>query len=445
MVGGIPKKVTNMDSLNSRFAQLEAPFQPCILINRMDTQVIATKDFDSRLSGEVVVSGVDKKGQPYYIPANLYWRGNTNKIIYRSIAFTNQPVSNDTYNLFTGFGIKPKKGICDKILNHIKVVICAGNEENNIAFINKLAWEVQNIGKPSRVIVILKSEEQQTGKGVFLGDVMLPIYDGAGFKTHDLGQIIGRFNDAIRGKSFIFLDEALFAGDYKSADAIKCLSTATSTPIEQKHVSVVNAPIGINFYLTTNHENAAHIEETDDRYWILEVSEEKKGDSQYFKELLEEINGTGKEAFLYYLLNLDVKDFLPWRDVPKENEFKDKMKKNSLNPYDARIWIEECCHARMILGLEIKSDDTKDIKCPYEPWETNSEYENGLFQTAYKKWQSTVKSPVAPKPTASNNFGKLLTDLGFDLKIDRQRYRTLPDADKCLEKLEELAKKRSRK
>lgn len=439
-VKGISKKITDLKSLNERFAQLEAPCQPCVTIRISDGKALASTDLTNLLSSEVVVSGVNNKGDPNYISASTYWKGDAFKKIYRKIAFTSKPVSEDTYNLFTGFGVKPKQGKCEKILNHIEEVLCAGNKVNSLAFIKKTAWEVQNIGEPSRVPVLLKSEQHQTGKGIYLEKICLPMFGNSGFKPEGLEQLIGRFNDPMRGKAFIYLDEVLFAGDIKSADKIKSLVTAKYLGIESKGLQTVQAPIGVNLYLTTNHEGAAYIEELDERYWILEVSPDKYGDDEYFKELLEEVENGGLQAFLYYLLNLDVSDFLPWRDVPKDNEFKDKMIRDSVNPYDARKWVEECCHARMILGLEIKTDNTNGVKCPYEPWETGTEYENGLFLIAYTNWQKTVRSSSDPKPTKSNSFGELLNNLGFIARVDKQRYRKLPDPDKCLESLVELPK-----
>ena len=443
IVNGIPKKITDMKSLDSRYAQLEAPGNPCIIILRQDAQPISDKDFSKRLSGEVVLAGVDTKGLPKYLDASKFWSGNINKRIYTKIAFTSQPVTEDTYNLFTGFGIKPKKGKCERILNHIEEVICAGNIANKAALINLLAWQIQNIGKPSRVITVLKSKDQQIGKGTLLQDILKETYGNAGLQTHELDQILGRFNDSLRGKSFIYLDEALFAGNRKAADAIKSLSTATNTGIETKNVPIIQLPIGINFFLTTNHDDAAYIEETDARYWILEVSPHRQDDFEYFNELYEEINNGGREAFMDYLLNLDVSGFLPARDVPKDNAAKDAMIKNSINPYDARKWLEACCHAGMILGL--KPQD-KHSTLPWELWRTGEEYVNGIFSTSYTEWQKTVKSPVAPKPTPDNKFGELLNKAGFTKRIqDGTAFRKLPHVEECLKTVTDMIEKSSKK
>jgi uncharacterized protein DUF5906 len=440
IVGGIPKTITDMKSLDSRFAQLEAPGQPCVIIHRSDAHPIADSDLKKRLSGEVVVSGVDDKGHVKYIDASKFWTGNAHKRIYKRIVFTNQNVDEETYNLFTSFGVKPKKGKCERILAHIKEVICAGNDKNTTALIHLLAWQIQNIGKPSRVIVMLKSREHQIGKGTLVQDILTVIYGNAGYTTSNLDQILGRFNDTIRGKAYIYLDEALFSGDRKAADALKSLATSASIGVETKGVPTVQLPIGVNLFLTTNHEDAAYIEEEDARYWILEVSPHRYKDTKYFDELYAEIENGGREAFMDYLLNLDVSGFLPARDVPKDNAAKDAMIRNSINPYDARKWLEACCNAEMILGYK-----TGDYKFPWEPWIKGREYVNGILLSAYAEWQKTVKSPVAPKPTPDNKFGELLNKAGFILRIDGQRLRTLPDLNECLKTVTEMIEKSGKK
>ncbi len=440
-VNGIPKRITDMKSLDLRFAQLEAPGQPCVIIHTLDAQPISPNDFNKRLSGEVVLVDVDNKGQPKYVAVSTFCTGNTHKKIYRDIVFRNKVGADDVYNLFAGFGVQPKEGKCDRILAHIKEIICAGSETNAKALIQLLAWQIQNIGKPSRIVVVLKSKAQQVGKGCLLGDILAVIYGNSGFMTGDLGQVITRFNDTLRGKAFLFLDEALFTGDRKTADTIKSLATATMLAIETKGLPIVQMPCGVNLFLTTNHDDAAYVEEADARYWILEACPDRVGDTAYFRDLYAEIEGGGREAFMHYLLHLDVSNFIPARDVPKDNAFKEAMIRNSINPYDARKWLEECCRSEMILGYKPINEST----FPWELWHMGQEYPNGIFNTAYTEWQKGVKSSVAPKLTPRNKFGELLTTAGLELRINGERRRTLPDPKECLEKVLGMIEKAGKK
>jgi len=144
---------------------------------------------------------------------------------------------------------------------------------------------------------------------------------------------------------------------------------------------------------------------------------------------------------LHYLLNLDVSDFIPMRDVPLDNAAKEAMIRNSINPFDARKWLEECCRAEMILGYK----PIVESASPWESWQKGQEYPNGIFNTAYTEWQKTVKSPVAAKPTPGNKFGELLNKAGLDQRVDGKRIRTLPDPKECLETVIRMIEKGAKK
>jgi Family of unknown function (DUF5906) len=310
ILGGALKHIVTLDDLNSRYAILQARGSASIYVSRDDFLPIQDCDLKRRLACEVVITG-DKDGTPVYGAAFPFWTGHAARHVYRNVVFTSEPVPETAYNLYRGLGVRPAPGNCAAILAHVHEVICLGDDAVTRAVLDLLAWQIQNIGKPSRVVVILKSEKHQAGKGLLLGDLMGKIYGDGGFTPSSVAQILGRLNDAIRGRSFLFLDEVLFAGDRRAADGVKRLSTATEIGIETKGLPVVRCPVAVNLWLASNHENAAHIEEHDARYWVLEVSEERIGDSAYFDTLAKEIETGGREAFAHFLLNRDVTNFVP--------------------------------------------------------------------------------------------------------------------------------------
>ena len=130
---------------------------------------------------------------------------------------------------------------------------------------------------------------------------MLKIYGDAGFIPSSTEQVLGRFNDTIVGRAYMFLDEAMFFGDRRAADNIKSLSTTTRYGIETKGLPIIQCPVGLNFWMATNHPVAAFIEEKDVRYWVLNVSEHRVGDTDYFNDILEELENGGREAFAHHL------------------------------------------------------------------------------------------------------------------------------------------------
>jgi hypothetical protein len=306
---------------------------------------IQDNDLKRRLANEVVLTGHNAE-RPIYRGAFKVWTESASRHAYRKVVFTNEPQAADVYNLYRGLGVEPKPGKCGLILKHIDEVMCAGDKDAAASMVKLAAWQIQNIGKPSRVVVVTKSKNQQAGKGIILGDVMAKMFGPCGFVPSTMDQVVGRFNDAIRGRSYIFLDEVLFAGDRKAADAIKSLSTCTELGIETKNVPIAKCPVAVNLWLASNHDNAAHIEESDARYWVLNVSEHRIGDHAYFAALAKEIESGGREAFAHYLLNVDISNFVPWRDVKQDNAAKRDMIRESVNPYDARKWLEDCCRRK---------------------------------------------------------------------------------------------------
>lgn len=424
VLGGVVKRISTLASLNQRYAILQTKGSASFYVSRADFLPIQDTDLKRRLAGEVVVIG-EKDGMPFHGPAFPFWTGHADRHTYRRIAFTNRALRADTYNLYRGLGVTPKEGKCALILEHIRDVFASGDQAVADAIVELLAWQIQNIGKPSRIVVVMKTKKQQAGKGLILGDVMARIYGPSGFVPSTTDQVLGRFNDAIRGRSFIFLDEVLFAGDKRAADAVKSLSTCTEIGIETKGLPIVQCPIAINLWLASNHDNAAHIEEHDARYWVLDVSEHRVGDAAYFAALTAEIESGGREAFAHHLLNLDVSDFVPWRDIKKDNEAKRAMVRASINPFDARKWLEDCCHAERLIG---HPDEAQ--------WNEGAEYLSGALWRAYAEWQKSVRTPAGPTPTKSGNFGEVLTKAGFRLRhTNKGNVRVLPSSEACLEAL----------
>jgi hypothetical protein len=298
-----------------------------------------------------------------------------------------------------------------------------------------MAWQMQHIGKPSRVIVIMRTESHQAGKGLLLNETLLKIYGEAGFVPSSTDQVLGRFNDVIVGRAYVFLDEAMFFGDRRAADAIKSLSTTTLHGIETKGLPTIQCPVGLNFWMATNHPVAAFIEEKDVRYWVVNASEHRVGDTDYFNDILEELENGGREAFAHHLLNLDVSDFVPLRDVPKNNDAKREMIKHAINPFDARKWIEECCVTGQLIGhstLDANGHKTN----VWHAWVEGAEHAFYTLSNAYTEWQKGVKSPVRPEPTPIGSLGEVLARAGFgEKRTPTERRRVLPDPDDCLAKL----------
>jgi putative DNA primase/helicase len=243
--------------------------------------------------------------------------------------------------MFKGFGVEVKAGDCHLILQHILEVICAGDKFKAERFIDLLAWQVQNVGRASRIIVVMFSEPQQIGKGLIAVDLLQMIWGSAWSNIGNKEPLTGRFNDVWAGCAIGVLDEVAFAGDREVSDAIKRISAATHMKLEGKGLVQIDYPMGVNLYLLSNHRHAAHIEKGDQRHWVFECSSHRQGDDAYFEAVYAEMQNGGAEAFLDLLQKRDVSNFTPQRDCPRDNEAKKEMQAASAKRGSIANWLSE--------------------------------------------------------------------------------------------------------
>jgi Family of unknown function (DUF5906) len=203
-------------------------------------------------------------------------------------------------------------GVCTVAYQRMEIITGVGRRRSwsseiiNDAMLNLIAWQLQNVGKQSRIIVVLISEKQQTGKGSLLDDILCRIWGDAGFSTMELSDVLGDFNDVLRGKGYVFLDEALFAGDRRAADKVKGLCARPMLQLNKKFVPLVTVPNGVNLWISSNHEMPVYVEEHDKRYWPMRIWQGRRDDHDYWLALHREIDNGGLEAFLWEMLNRDV-------------------------------------------------------------------------------------------------------------------------------------------
>lgn len=404
-VESIERNVVTLEDINDRFGILRGQGSDVVFVDRKTSRAV-TKDTVMTELASSVVSIENENGGVKFLNAFDAWYKWKNRRCFSKIVFTNKPVSDDALNLFNGFGLKASPGTTTNIHAHIREIICGGDENAYLAMIKLLAWQLQNIGEPSRVVVVLRSEKHQVGKSIFTDALLLPILGPCGFGAATIDQVLGKFNAAIVGRVIIVMDEVVFYGDRRSADQIKSLATTKSRAIEGKNKPIVETPVAVNLWLTTNHEAAASIEEHDRRYWVLECSDQRVGDRAYFEALMTEIEGGGREAFLHELLELDVSGFKPQHDVPMNNRAKKVMQAFSTNPLDFTRFIIE----RAELGDSLSERDF--MNNGGNPWTKDGQCTLTDINNRYVEWTRNRRSNRGDI-TPYGSLGAILGKAGF--------------------------------
>jgi Mesyanzhinovviridae DNA primase len=183
---------------------------------------------------------VFENGRERRIGLGKWWIENEARRQYERIVYApNSKNDPQKLNLWTGFGCKSTKGDCHLYLAHLKNNIAAGNEEHAEYLLNWMARGVQHPGVAGEVAVVLRGKEG-TGKGV-----LAKCY-GRLFGSHfrhvvQAKHLTGHFNAHLQQCSFLFADEAFFAGDKAHESILKALITEDTLLIEPKGVD----PFGV--------------------------------------------------------------------------------------------------------------------------------------------------------------------------------------------------------
>jgi len=216
----------------------------------------------------------------------------------------------DTFNLFRGFQVQPVEGDCSIFLDHLKDVMCAGDEAAYCYLVGWMAHIIQQPDVKPSVAVVLKSVEG-TGKGT-MAEPLLRIFGPHGNKTNGAYAIASRFNATLAGRLLIFADEVDLT-DKHVADRLKGIISETTVNLERKGLEIEPLPNYCRLIFASNHTRVLNAGIRERRYLVLEPSDEKAQDQAYFSKLWAWINDGGAAKFLHYLLKVDISEFNPYK------------------------------------------------------------------------------------------------------------------------------------
>ena len=351
--------------------------------------------------------------------------------IYRDIDFVpylhKEEVKDiDIFNIFTGFRFQPLHVDTDlnyfdniqPILTHLKEVLCSNNEEVYCYIVKWLSHLIQRPRDKAGVPVILMKSEQGTGKNVFwdfMGQVMGKKYI---VTINNLDDLTNKFNTRTEGKLLNILNEIQnYGGNYKNNEKLKSILTDIVQTIEPKGKEAYTINNFARSVMLTNNEWAAKIPNDDRRYVPIDVSNHKKDNNEYFKNICDIINDDkNAEIFFHYLSEYDISDF-DIRKIP-HTQLKENMKWFNVENRPL-FYLKE-----YIIGL----DDEK----------LNAKFSSNELFKDYCTWCDDNKER---QTFSQRTFTQQIIKYGFNyiqFKVDCIQYRgfhiTKQDVKMCIEK-----------
>lgn len=306
----------------------------------------------------VNISPASNQSAGKLITIDKFWlchhqRRGCSRIVFRPDAKTDE----DEYNLWRGFAVLAKSGFQKqrRLIQHIYRVICKCDKIKFKYLMKWLAWTVQNPHRHAEVMVVLQSNVEGSGKST-LGSVMLDIFGPRhGLLVDDKDQLLGHFNSHLETTCFVLGEEVLWAGDARTADALKSRITAGTITIEAKYRQRRQVPNRLHVMLTTNHSWAISAGVKARRYFVVEVSDEVAQDPDWFGPLYRDLAEGGTAEFLGLLKSLKLGSWHP-REVPKTNELVDQQ---ILSAGSIHQWLLACADYDSVAG---KPDQTAPIQ-----------------------------------------------------------------------------------
>lgn len=293
-------------------------------------------------------------------------------VIYKRTAFTPSKTPLTTLNFWIGHTVCAKPSENTLIQDYLLEVICNGSRECYDYLVRFVAHMLQYPEvKPGIVPVLIGG--QGTGKGVFF-QLLKAIWSKTTLLVSDINEVVGQFNAGLERNYIVCMDEALFAGDRRSLDRLKSIVTEPNIRIEQKYQPSRSIESVHRFFAATNHDQFAHIEKDDRRFFMLRVSSHRKQDASYFEKLCVSFyDGVTLEGFVAFLLDLDLTDF-NIRQRPATKEHSDQKIK-SLTGFE-RYWYEVLLNGNFGVGEA----------CYQEEWGTGRFISTSCLTRHYKNY-----------------------------------------------------------
>jgi hypothetical protein len=263
------------------------------------------QDFIHKYRTVTVPSPKSGPGQSREIAIGKLWLDSPKRRIYDGLVFSPQREVPGMYNLWRGFGVRPRPGNWELFKKHIFNVIANRNEEVYSYILAWMAHLVQHPGGPRPGTAIVLRGKQGTGKGVFannFGKLFGPHY----IQVFTQRQITGRFNTHLKDALLVNADEAMWAGDKKAEGVIKGLITEERLPVEPKGKDIFYVDNHTRWIFTTNNEWAAPAGMEERRFFVLDISDRHQQDIAYFKAIVDQLKKGGYEAMLYDLMHHDI-------------------------------------------------------------------------------------------------------------------------------------------
>ncbi len=269
-----------------------------------------------------------------YVPLGKFWFNNPDRRQYKGLTFMPGESSpyQGNYNLWGGFSVDPIPSNSENpdnieafswFYDHIHQNIANGDNYTAAYVIGWMADLVQYPSKRLGVSLVLRSDAQGTGKGLF-AKIFGHLFGKHYLHITNPRHLTGNFNAHLIDCVLLFADEAFWAGDKSSEGALKTLITEEFRAVEIKGKDVFQARNFTRLLIASNKSWVVPSELHDRRFVILDVNPQRARNTKYFGKMIKQMESGGYEALLWFLMNLkieiDLRNCMPETGAMKDSK-----------------------------------------------------------------------------------------------------------------------------
>lgn len=310
-----------------------------------------------------------------------YWMDNVTDVPFYTGVDFDPSMTTKKFNLFYGFtNIEPEEGDWSMIWEHILHIWCKGDEKLANWVMTYFAHIFQYpANRPPAAIALIGG--QGTGKSLPLEYGLARMLNPYFRQTHDKKDMVGQFNPVLYATLLVLAEETLFKGDKVTMDALKAIISGQQVRTEQKFRDMENREIHSRFIFTSNHEHALGLEPDDRRFLVLSISEERKGDTDYFTEMKQRLYGENgypdmSAAWLHALLHWDPEKVgLTWSDLNRPPLTDMKMRQISYSRSPEQQFYYDILLNGKVTNVDERYLEEGNLFWPYDEEETLIETE----------------------------------------------------------------------
>lgn len=303
--------------------------------NRPDITFSSINDFRNYYIN-IIAEFINEEGHSSKDAVSKLWLESRRRRQYDGIVFSPGNDIPKFYNLFRGFAVKPVKGDWSLFRQLIFDVIVAGNEENFDYLLKWMARLAKYPGAERLGVSVVMRGKMGVGKGVFSTQY------GKIFGSHFLHltnpiHLVGKFNNHLKNALLVFLDEGNWAGDKNAEGALKTMISEDQFMVEPKGRDAFPVKNHIHLIFASNNDWVVPAGLEERRFFVLDVNDKHIQDHKYFAAIIDQMNNGGREALLYDLLEMDVRDD-DLRKIPRTNALLDQIVHTM--PTVQKFWLE---------------------------------------------------------------------------------------------------------